>query len=117
MGAPAETHGTSSGRSGGGTQGAAGLAALAGLAWVARDVPAALGGRLSGARARAGGPLAQFRDGTFHNPGRRPARWPPGSGRDLVRELIFGKQRRRPTATGAAGAAGAPGPGRPRRRS
>ena len=48
-------------------RGAAGLAALAGLAWVARDVPAALGGRLSGARAERAARSPQFRDGTFHN--------------------------------------------------
>ena len=58
---------TSNGRSGGGCGGAAGLAALAGLAWVARDVPAALGGRLTGARAERAARSPQFRDGTFHN--------------------------------------------------
>ncbi|MFI1196750.1 MBL fold metallo-hydrolase [Micromonospora sp. NPDC020750] len=78
-------------------RGAAGLAALAGLAWVARDVPAALGGRLTGARAARAGRSPQFRDGTFHN--RPSTRTTPGaSDRNLVRELIFGKQRRRPSA-------------------
>ncbi|MEH0932501.1 MBL fold metallo-hydrolase [Micromonospora sp. CPCC 205558] len=92
-------------------RGAAGLAALAGLAWVARDVPAALGGRLSGARAERAARSPQFRDGTFHNrSGSRAMVAEPG--RNLVRELIFGKQKRRPTApvpllrpTGSAGAA------------
>ncbi|MFI9640581.1 MBL fold metallo-hydrolase [Micromonospora sp. NPDC051925] len=76
----------------------AGLAAVAGLAWTARDVPAALGGRLTGARAERAARSAQFRDGTFHN--RVAIRTMPGgdSGRNLLRELLFGKQRRRPTA-------------------
>ncbi|SIN42325.1 MBL fold metallo-hydrolase [Micromonospora cremea] len=76
--------------------GAAGLAALAGLAWVARDVPAALGGRLAGARAERAGRSPQFRDGTFHNQaGTRTMVADPG--RNLLRELIFGKQKRRPS--------------------
>ncbi|MDG4818514.1 MULTISPECIES: MBL fold metallo-hydrolase [unclassified Micromonospora] len=78
-------------------RGAAGLAALAGLAWVARDVPAALGGRLSGARAERAARSPQFRDGAFRN--RASTRTMAGSpDRNLVRELIFGKQKRRPTA-------------------
>lgn len=78
-------------------RGTAGLAALAGLAWVARDVPAALGGRLAGARAERAARSPQFRDGTFHNQaGTRTMVADPG--RNLLRELIFGKQKRRPTA-------------------
>ncbi|MFF3855109.1 MBL fold metallo-hydrolase [Micromonospora sp. NPDC002575] len=78
-------------------RGAAGLAALAGLAWVARDVPAALGGRLSGARAERAARSPQFRDGAFRN--RASTRTMAGSpDRNLVRELIFGKQKRRPSA-------------------
>ncbi|MEU5784506.1 MBL fold metallo-hydrolase [Micromonospora lupini] len=78
-------------------RGTAGLAALAGLAWVARDVPAALGGRLAGARAERAARSPQFRDGTFHNQAdTRTMTAEPG--RNLVRELIFGKQKRRPTA-------------------
>ncbi|MET7879535.1 MBL fold metallo-hydrolase [Micromonospora profundi] len=77
-------------------RGTAGLAALAGLAWVARDVPAAFGGRLSGARAERAARSPQFRDGTFHNrAGTRTMVADPG--RNLLRELIFGKQKRRPT--------------------
>ncbi|MEO3776362.1 MBL fold metallo-hydrolase [Micromonospora sp. B11E3] len=77
--------------------GAAGLAAVAGLAWVGRDVPAALGGRLTGARAERAARSPQFRDGTFHNrPGSRSM--PGAVDRNLVRELIFGKQKRRPSA-------------------
>ncbi|MGN9813144.1 MBL fold metallo-hydrolase [Micromonospora sp. BQ11] len=75
--------------------GAAGLAALAGLAWVARDVPLALGGRLIGARAERAARSPQFRDGTFRNPASsRPMAGTPD--RSLIRELIFGKQKRRP---------------------
>ncbi|MFF0820467.1 MBL fold metallo-hydrolase [Micromonospora haikouensis] len=78
-------------------RGAAGLAALVGLAWVARDVPAALGGRLSGARAERAARSPQFRDGAFRN--RASTRTMAGApDRNLVRELIFGKQKRRPTA-------------------
>ncbi|MCZ7438572.1 MBL fold metallo-hydrolase [Micromonospora sp. WMMC241] len=74
----------------------AGLAAVAGLAWAARDVPAQLGGRLSGARAERAARSPRFRDGTFHNPTGRNATMVADPGRNLVRELIFGKQKRRP---------------------
>ncbi|MEU4773225.1 MBL fold metallo-hydrolase [Micromonospora sp. NPDC023644] len=96
MGAPAERAGLD-GTLGRRLRGAAGLAALAGLAWVARDVPAALGGRLTGARAERAARSPRFRDGTFHNPGgtRSMAGAPD---RSLIRELIFGKQKRRPSA-------------------
>ncbi|WP_406108282.1 MBL fold metallo-hydrolase [Micromonospora globbae] len=77
--------------------GLAGVAALAGLAWVARDVPLALGGRLTGARAERAARSPQFRDGTFHNPtGARSTLAEPG--RNLLWELLFGKQKRRPGA-------------------
>ncbi|GAB3957914.1 MBL fold metallo-hydrolase [Micromonospora vulcania] len=72
------------------------MAALAGLAWAARDVPAALGGRLTGARAERAARSPQFRDGTFHN--RSTVRtMVTDPGRNVLRELIFGKQKRRPT--------------------
>lgn len=74
----------------------AGLAAVAGLAWVARDVPAQLGGRLTGARAERAARSPRFRDGTFHNPAGATATMVADPGRNLVRELIFGKQKRRP---------------------
>ncbi|MEV1328701.1 MBL fold metallo-hydrolase [Micromonospora costi] len=77
--------------------GLAGAAALGGLAWVARDVPLALGGRLAGARARRAARSPQFRDGRFHNPtGARSTIAEPG--RNLLWELLFGKQKRRPSA-------------------
>ncbi|MEV0155932.1 MBL fold metallo-hydrolase [Micromonospora sp. NPDC050686] len=73
----------------------AGLAAVAGLAWTARDVPAQLGGRLAGRRAERAGRSPQFRDGIFHNlAGTRTMVADPG--RNLLKELIFGKQKRRP---------------------
>ncbi|MGV9762621.1 MBL fold metallo-hydrolase [Micromonospora tulbaghiae] len=74
----------------------AGLAAAAGLAWVARDVPAQLGGRLTGARAQRAARSPRFRDGRFHNPAGATATMVADPGRNLVRELIFGKQKRRP---------------------
>ncbi|GAB3180421.1 L-ascorbate metabolism protein UlaG (beta-lactamase superfamily) [Micromonospora palomenae] len=75
-----------------------GLAAVAGLAWAARDVPAALGGRLTGARAERAARSPQFRDGTFHNRAATRTMTTGDPGRNLVWELIFGKQRRRPSA-------------------
>ncbi|MFY1660821.1 MBL fold metallo-hydrolase [Micromonospora sp. WMMD1274] len=74
----------------------AGLAAVVGLAWVARDVPAQLGGRLTGARADRAARSPRFHDGTFHNPAGASATMVADPGRNLVRELIFGKQKRRP---------------------
>ncbi|WP_225853942.1 MBL fold metallo-hydrolase, partial [Micromonospora sp. AMSO31t] len=73
-----------------------GLAAVAGLAWAARDVPAQLGGRLSGARAERAARSPRFRDGTFHNPSGTRSTMVADPGRNLVKELIFGKQKRRP---------------------
>lgn len=75
---------------------ALGVAVLAGLAWAARDVPAALGGRLTGARAERARRSPQFHDGAFHNPGDvRTMIADPG--RNLLWELLFGTQRRRPS--------------------
>ncbi|MGC4896241.1 MBL fold metallo-hydrolase [Micromonospora sp. DT31] len=74
----------------------AGLAAVAGLAWAARDVPAQLGGRLTGERAQRAARSPRFRDGTFHNPAGASATMVADPGRNLLRELLFGKQKRRP---------------------
>ncbi|MDG4798688.1 MBL fold metallo-hydrolase [Micromonospora sp. WMMD1082] len=95
---PKEPTGQSSGRRiSGSVAGLAAVAGLAGLAWAARDVPAALGGRLAGARAERAARSPQFRDGTFHN--RADTRtMVPAPDRNLLRELIFGEQKRRPTA-------------------
>ncbi|WDZ87873.1 MBL fold metallo-hydrolase [Micromonospora cathayae] len=81
---------------GGQVAGVVGLAALAGLAWAARDVPAALGGRLTGHRAERAHRSPQFHDGTFHNRADARTMISTESGRNLLWELIFGKQRRRP---------------------
>ncbi|TDB74065.1 Zn-dependent hydrolase, partial [Micromonospora sp. KC721] len=76
----------------------AGLAAVAGLAYAARDVPAQLGGRLTGARAERAARSPQFRDGHFHNRAQIQSMITGEPGRNLLWELVFGKQRRRPTA-------------------
>lgn len=79
--------------------GVVGLAALAGLAWAVRDVPLALGGRLTGARAARARRSPQFRAGAFRNPASsRPAASPTtgSTDRNLLRELLFGKQQRHP---------------------
>ncbi|QGN49535.1 MBL fold metallo-hydrolase [Micromonospora sp. WMMD558] len=96
MAAPAQ-HGVRDRSLGRRVSGAVGLAALAGLAWVARDIPMALGGRLTGARAERAVRSPQYREGAFRNPAssRSMAGAPD---RNLVRELIFGKQKRHPTA-------------------
>ncbi|SBT37779.1 MBL fold metallo-hydrolase [Micromonospora auratinigra] len=72
-----------------------GLAAVAGLAWAARDVPAQLGGRLTGARAERAARSPRFRDGTFHNPASTRT-MVADPGRNLLKELVLGKQKRRP---------------------
>ncbi|WBB89582.1 MBL fold metallo-hydrolase [Verrucosispora sp. WMMC514] len=98
MRVPNEPSGRSTGRRITGS--VAGLAAVAGLAtaaWAARNVPAAIGGRLAGARAERAARSPQFRDGTFHN--RTDTRtMVPAPDRNLFRELLFGKQKRRPGA-------------------
>ncbi|MGQ0840255.1 MBL fold metallo-hydrolase [Actinokineospora sp.] len=72
---------------------ALGLAAAA--AWAVRDVPAALGGTARGDRADRVQRSPQFRDGAFRN--RASTRTlPPGTGRDVARQLLFGEQRRTP---------------------
>ncbi len=98
MRAPKEPTGPTTGRRiSGAAAGLAALAGLAGLAWAVRDIPAALGGRLTGTRAERAGRSSQFRDGVFHN--RTDTRtMSPDSDRNLLRELIFGKQKRRPTS-------------------
>ncbi|MFI7078734.1 MBL fold metallo-hydrolase [Micromonospora sp. NPDC049903] len=97
MRTPKEPTGRVTGRRiAGSVVGVAALAGLAGLAWAARGVPAALGGRLTGARAERAERSPQFRDGTFHN--RASTRTAPNPDSNLFREMIFGKQQRRPTA-------------------
>jgi L-ascorbate metabolism protein UlaG (beta-lactamase superfamily) len=69
--------------------------AAAALAWAARDVPAAMGAAPTGPRGTRVRRSPQFRDGAFRNtvPG---TVLPPGSGRRILRDLLFGGQRRRP---------------------
>jgi L-ascorbate metabolism protein UlaG (beta-lactamase superfamily) len=72
---------------------AVGLGAVAAVAWAAREIPAALGGTPEGERIRRS---PQFRDGAFRNPpgvDRGVVPTPAGS---IVRELLFGGQRRHP---------------------
>lgn len=98
MGAPTERG--RRGATGARLAGAAGLAALAGLGWSVRDVPLALGGRLTGARAERALRSPQYRAGAFRNPASsRPAASPTtgSTDRNLLRELFFGKQKRHPS--------------------
>lgn len=65
------------------------LAAL--LAWALRELPAQFGGRAGGDRVRRS---PQYRDGAFHN--RAQTSSVPVEAGGLVRELLFGKQQRKP---------------------
>ncbi|WP_245812308.1 MBL fold metallo-hydrolase [Actinophytocola xinjiangensis] len=67
-------------------------AALVGAGW---QVPAAVGGRPAGQRLARMQASPQFHDGVFHNP--VPAGMAEPSG-GMMRELIAGRQRRRPAA-------------------
>lgn len=67
-------------------------AALARALW---DMPAALGGRPSGARLERMRRSPRYRDGAFHN--EVPASIaPPASGPGILREMVFGREPRRP---------------------
>jgi L-ascorbate metabolism protein UlaG (beta-lactamase superfamily) len=71
-------------------------AATAAAAWAWRDVSEAFGAPPAGDRGERVRRSPQFRDGKFHNT--VPARLlPPGSGWQTFRELLFGKQKRKPT--------------------
>jgi L-ascorbate metabolism protein UlaG (beta-lactamase superfamily) len=70
-------------------------AATTALAKAAWDVPAALGGRPSGARLERMLRSPNYRDGAFQN--RVPATIaPPSSGPSILRDLVLGKERRKP---------------------
>ncbi|GAB3141596.1 MBL fold metallo-hydrolase [Micromonospora sonneratiae] len=71
------------------------LAGLAAAVWAVRDVPAALGGRPTGARAARIHRSPQFRAGTFQNPITTRTVL-AHTGRNMLWELLFGGQRRRP---------------------
>ncbi|MBP2703808.1 MBL fold metallo-hydrolase [Microbispora sp. RL4-1S] len=74
---------------------AVGALGLAALAWAVRDVPAALGRRPSGDRAGRVRRSPRFRDGAFRNIQSSPI-LPPGAQRQVLRDLVFGRQPRRP---------------------
>jgi L-ascorbate metabolism protein UlaG (beta-lactamase superfamily) len=70
---------------------------LTGIALLAavRDIPAALGATPASAHTDRVRRSPQFRDGRFHNTA--PTRMmPPGTARETARELLFGKQQRKP---------------------
>ncbi len=64
--------------------------------WLVREVSASLGAEPTGARADRVRRSPQFRHGKFHNPVPGSA-LPPGSGRQALREMLFGGQRRTPS--------------------
>jgi L-ascorbate metabolism protein UlaG (beta-lactamase superfamily) len=72
-----------------------GGAAVGVLAAALRDVPAAFGARPAKAHTDRVRRSPHFRDGQFHNSG--PTRMmPPGTAKETARELVFGKQQRKP---------------------
>jgi L-ascorbate metabolism protein UlaG (beta-lactamase superfamily) len=76
--------------------GALAIAGLAAAAWAVRDIPAALGRRPTGERARRLGQSPNYRDGVFQNP-LATSTVPVNNARRVVREFLFGGKRRRPT--------------------
>jgi L-ascorbate metabolism protein UlaG (beta-lactamase superfamily) len=75
---------------------AAGLAAAGAAAWTARGIAEAAGATATGARAERMRRSPQYRDGQFHNGRVTTTMPPPGTMRDTLRELVFGKQPRHP---------------------
>src|SRR4029450_7450671 len=73
------------------------VTAVAGAAaWAARDILPALGAEPTGDRAERILRSPQFRDGAFRN--RMPATLlPPGSGPQMLRELLTGPHGRHPS--------------------
>jgi L-ascorbate metabolism protein UlaG (beta-lactamase superfamily) len=71
------------------------VGAAAGLARAAWNLPAALGGRPAGERLERMRRSPRFRDGAFHNEVAASIA-PPSQGGNILRELVFGKERRRP---------------------
>jgi L-ascorbate metabolism protein UlaG (beta-lactamase superfamily) len=70
-------------------------AATTALARAAWDVPAALGGRPTGERLERMRRSPRFRDGAFHNEIDASIA-PVGDAPNIVREMVFGRERRRP---------------------
>src|SRR3954468_9420573 len=75
----------------------AAFAGGAALAWLARDVPRAMGGRPRGERAARVQASPQFRDGKFRNS--IPTLTIPSNGAKLLHDAVFGGQVRRPVGT------------------
>src|SRR6185295_5506093 len=74
--------------------GSAVLLGGAGLAWLARDVPRAMGGKPRGERAARVQASPQFRDGKFRNS--IPTLSVPSNGAKVLHDALFGGQVRRP---------------------
>src|SRR5258708_28132455 len=75
---------------------AAGLGAVAAVAWAAREIPAALGGTPEGSRGERIRRSPQYRDGVFGNPAGIDRGVVPAPAGSILRELLFGGQRRHP---------------------
>ncbi|MFG1920669.1 MBL fold metallo-hydrolase [Cryptosporangium sp. NPDC048952] len=69
---------------------------VASLAWAVRDIPSAIGGRPSGARLDRMRQSPRFHDGAFQNEQPSALAAVPG-GRGMIGEMLFGRQRRRPS--------------------
>jgi L-ascorbate metabolism protein UlaG (beta-lactamase superfamily) len=77
---------------------AVGAVAVGAAAWAVREVSVAFGDREPGVDDPRVTGSPRYRDGRFHN-AVPAAVVPPGTGKKILRELIFGKQKRRPTGT------------------
>ncbi len=79
--------------------GAIAVALAAGTAaWVAREIPAAMGGDPTrGERGERMRNSPRYRDGVFHNPPGAVRTHETPAGRTIVRELLFGKELRHPS--------------------
>ncbi|SEL85250.1 MBL fold metallo-hydrolase [Streptacidiphilus jiangxiensis] len=77
-----------------------GAAGAAAVAWAAREVPVAFGGDpTSGSRGDRLKASPQYREGTFHNPPgpERTGDFSRPDSSSVARELLFGKQQRKPS--------------------
>src|SRR5687768_8926194 len=72
------------------------VVAAAAAAWAGYDIPAAFGARPTGARADRVRRSPQFRDGAFRNTV-PSSTVPSGPATKMLRDLLFGGQRRRPS--------------------
>ena len=77
---------------------ALGAVAAGTAAWVAREIPAAMGGDPTrGERGERMRNSPRYRDGVFHNPPAAVRAHETPAGRTIVRELLFGKELRHPS--------------------